>query len=159
MLRWCPDINAASHPRWDSKKYLTHSTSNPGKCSWPWLYLFLPNSTFFWSFTNKNVRPKSPPSACRLLNTGNLRWDVGKESEMTCLLYVPLREGMGAGGDHPKGWDVNEGVKRKKEGEKYKEENKSSWWNTNGVPARYHLPRKLHFYLGINECKTCLRPR
>lgn len=49
---------------------------------------------------------------------------------------------------------------KKKEGEKYKEEeNKSSWWNTNGVLARYHLPRKLHFYLGINECKTCLRPR
>lgn len=132
----------------------------------PWetqlaLVLFIyPKFHLFLSFTHKNICPKSPSSACQLLNAGNLRWDAGKESEMTCLLYVPSREGTGAGGDYPKGWDANEGVKTKKEGEKYKEEeNKSSWWNTNGVLARYHLPRKLHFYSGINECKTCLRPR
>lgn len=66
---------------------------------------------------------------------------------------------MGTRADHSKGKGANEGAKGKKEGEKHKEEDsKSSWWNTNGVLARYHLLRKLHFYLGINECKTCLRP-
>lgn len=95
-FRWYPDAKAASHLRQGSKKYLTRSTSNSKKCSWSWFYVSLPNYTLLLSVTNENIHPKSPPSSCHLLNTGNLRWDVGKESEMTCSPLWALEGGDGS---------------------------------------------------------------